>query len=70
MNKNVLLAARGSFLIGVDTTVANSWDLIDFIRLKKEVTGQTGTMKYDLNGDGRVDGEDIEIMKKKLLNAE
>ena len=35
MNKNVLLSAQGSFLVGVDVDKANEYDIIDLIREKK-----------------------------------
>ena len=61
MAKNSLLSAQGSFLVGVDIDIANELDVIDLVRAKKAALGLIEAPRYDMNGDGVVDEEDIKI---------
>lgn len=67
MGKNSMFSSQGSFLIAVDVDSSNMYDIIDFIKAKKESMGIYDTIRYDLNNDGVVDEEDIAAIKTKLL---
>lgn len=69
MAKNGLFSAQGSFLIGVDVDKANEIDIIDLVRAKKATLGIINAPRYDMNGDGVVNEEDIKIIRKKLLEV-
>lgn len=68
MNKNVLLSAQGSFLVGVDVDRANEYDIIDLIRAKKMASGiEESAPRLDFDGDGDVDGTDVQTVREILL---
>ena len=69
MAKNSLLSAQGSFLVGVDIDIANELDVIDLVRAKKAALGLIEAPRYDMNGDGVVDEEDIKIIRQQLIKA-
>ena len=68
MNKNVLLSAQGSFLVGVDVDKANEYDIIDLIRAKKMASGiEESAPRLDFDFDGDVDGTDVQTVREILL---
>ena len=67
MNKNSLLSSQGSFLVGVDVDVANTFTVKDLVRAKKAAAGIINAPRYDLNNDGVVDEEDLALIRKKRL---
>lgn len=67
MSKNSLFSAQGSFLVGVDVDKKSEFDVTDLVRAKKAALGLIEAPRYDMNGDGVVDEEDIKIIRKKIL---
>lgn len=71
MSKNALFSAQGSYLVGVDVDEANKCDLLDLIRTKKMAEGMIETApRYDWDGDGDVDGNDVKKVRNILLGLE
>lgn len=71
MSKNALFSAQGSYLVGVDADEANKCDLLDLIRTKKMAEGMIETaLRYDWDGDGDVDGNDVKKVRNILLGLE
>lgn len=67
MGKNSLFSSQGSFLLAVDADLRREYTVVDLVKAKKEAAGIYDTTYYDFNRDGVVDGNDIIILKKKLL---
>ena len=71
MNKNVLLSAQGSFLIGVDVDEANRFDVTDLVRAKKMAAGiKEPAPRLDFDSDGDVDDADVRKLKRIMLGVE
>ena len=68
MAKNSLFSSQGSFMVGVDVDSANRLDAIDLVRAKKAALGLINAPRYDLNGDGVVDVEDVKIIRQQILD--
>ena len=67
MNKSGLFSMQGSVVLGVDAS--QSWDIIDLIRAKKTASGAISDPSYDLDGDGAVTANDVDLVKDLLIRG-
>lgn len=70
MNKNSLLSSQGSFLVGVDVDVLNTFTMKDLVRAKKAQLGLINAPRYDINNDGVVDDEDLNYIRGKIVGKD
>lgn len=67
MNNETLLSLKGDIFVGVKSDV--KINVKTLVRIKKIIAGEAEfDAEYDLNDDGVIDEEDLNLCKNMLLN--
>jgi len=64
-NAATLTALKGNLILGVKTV--QNFKTIDLVRLKKAIDAGVYDQSYDMNYDGILDSQDVEILTRIIL---